>query len=160
MDQVQALIAKTDKLAAHALRFESAVTCPLVQGYSLLPITDALAKALAGYQWSSEAALTHSSLELPDGLNGFACEISHDCPVAYINTYYFGGHGGQDALVFDKGRLGFSPATDGYNHCWPDSSISQALRAIGVEAEVGKDAFDTVGLGAHRETHRWAASAK
>ena len=29
---------------------------------------------------------------------------------------------------------------------------------IGVVAEKGKDEFDTLGLGKHRETHQWVAS--
>jgi hypothetical protein len=31
---------------------------------------------------------------------------------------------------------------------------------IGVVAEAGEDEFDTLGLGKHRETHRWSASIK
>ena len=43
---------------------------------------------------------------------------------------------------------------------WPNSSISQALRLIGVVTEQGMDEFDTLGLGRHRETHQWVESAK
>jgi hypothetical protein len=50
MHEVEALIAKSDKLAAGARQFESAIVCPLVQGLSLLQITEAFAKELGGYQ--------------------------------------------------------------------------------------------------------------
>ena len=206
MHDVQALIAKCDKLAARARQFENAIVCQLVQGFSLVPITDALAKQLAAYQPETKAALTSSPLptavgrwkiwrrlltweshpnratsvltqpkpyllisppgrsecsaELADGLQALAIELSQDCPVAYVTTFYFGGQGGQNALVWDKGRLRFSPATRGYNQGWPNSPISQALRMIGVVAERGMDEFDTLGLGKHRETHQWAASVK
>jgi hypothetical protein len=56
--------------------------------------------------------------------------------------------------------LRFSPASPGYDQNWPNSPISQALRIIGVVAEQEMDEFDTVGLGKHRETHRWAKSVK
>jgi hypothetical protein len=160
MHDVKALIAKSDTLAAGTRRFESAIICPLVQGFSLLPITEALAKELAAYQPETKAALTKPIQQFSDGLHALAIDISHHSPVAYITTYYFGGQGGQDALVWDKGSLRFSPTTQGYDQSWPSSPISQALSAIGVVAEKGMDEFDTVGLGKHRETHRWAESVK
>jgi hypothetical protein len=160
MHDVKALIAKSDKLTTRARQFESAIVCPLVQGFSLLPITDALAKELTVYRAETKMALTKPIQELSDGLHALAIEISHDSPVAYVATFYFGGRGGQDALVWSKGALRFSPNTQGYDQGWPNTPISQALRLIGVVAERGKDEFDTVGLGKHRETHRWAESVK
>jgi hypothetical protein len=160
MHDVKALIAKHDTLTAGARRFESAVVCPLVQGFSLLPITDALAKELVVHRSGTKATLAKPMHGLSDGLHALAAEISRVSPVAYIVTYYFGGQGGQDALAWDKGSLRFSPATQGYDQAWPNSPISQALRAIGVVAAEGEDEFDTVGLGKHRETHRWAESVK
>ena len=158
MHDVKALIATSDKLAAAARRFDTAVVCPLVQSFSLLPITDGLAKELSEPQ--TKAPLIKPIKELSDGLHALAIEISHDCPVAYISTSYFGGAGSQNALVWDKGSLRFSPTTQRYDQVWPNSPISQALRAIGVRAAEGMDEFDTVGLGQHRETHRWAESVK
>ena len=160
MHEVEALIVKDDKLAARARQFENAIVCPLVQGFSLLPITEALAKELISYRSETKAALTKPIRNFSDGLHALAIEISHDCPVAYITTFYLGGQGGQDALVWDKGSLRFSPDTQGYNQVWPNSPISQALRLIGVVAKEGMDEFDTVGLGKHRETHKWADSVK
>jgi hypothetical protein len=160
MHHVIALIAKSDTLAARARQFDYAIVCPLVQSFSLLPITEALAKELAVHQSGTKAALTKPMPGFSDGLHALAIEISHDSPVAYITTTYFGGRGGQGALVWNKGSLRFSPATPGYDQNWPNSPISQALRVIGVVAEEGMDEFDTVGLGKHRETQQWAESAK
>jgi hypothetical protein len=157
---VKALIAKSNELAAGVRQFESAIVCPLVQGFSLSPITDALAKELAVYPVESKVTLAKPIRDLSEGLHALAIEISQHCPVAYVSTYYFGGQGGQDALVWDKGSLRFSPTAQGYNQGWPNSPISQALRMIGVVATKGMDEFDTVGLGKHRETHVWAESAK
>jgi hypothetical protein len=160
MHDVKALIAKSDKLTTRARQFKSAIVCPLVQGFSLLPITDALAKELNVYQSATKLPPTKPLPEFSNGLRAFAIEISHDFPVVYVSTFYIGGRGGQDALVWSKGGLQFSPTTEGYDQGWPNTPISQALRVIGVVAEKGKDEFDTVGLGRHRETHQWAESIK
>jgi hypothetical protein len=160
MHEIKALIAKSDKLAAEVRRFKSAAVCPLVQGFSLLPITDELAHELSSYRPESSVIPARPLPELSDEVHALAIEISQSTPVAYVSTFYFGGQGRQDAVVWDGGGLQFSPATNGYDGIWPDSSISQALRAIGVVPEAGMDAFDTIGLGRHRETYRWAESAK
>ena len=160
MHDVTALIAKSEKLTAATRRFETAVVCPLVQSFSLLPITEDFAKALSVYASQTKTPLNKPIEELSDELQILAIEISHDCPVAYISTCYFGGQGGQNALVWDKGSLRFSPTTQGYDQVWPNSPISQALRAIGVLAEEGMDEFDNVGLGKHRHTHKWAETQK
>jgi hypothetical protein len=160
MHDVQALIAKSDPLAAAAGRFERAVVCPLVQGFALLPITDDLAKELAARPGNNAPQRPKPLPELSDGLHALALEISRHAAVAYISTGYFGGQGGQNALVWRDGVLCFSPATPGYARSWPHTPISQALRAIGVVAEDGNDAFDTLGLGRHRDTQHWADSAR
>jgi hypothetical protein len=203
MHDLKALVARSDKLAARIRRFESAVVCPLLQGFSLLPLTDALIRELAGYCDETSVALSQRAQrrrrvtvaelvlndavfrvaqpdrirglarvlarwrlakadkplqEFPERLHTVVIEISRDTPLAYITTFYFGGQGGQDALVWDKGDLRFSPTSPGYEQNWPNSPISQALRMIGVVAEAGEDEFDTLGLGKNRETHKWAAS--
>jgi hypothetical protein len=159
MHEIKALIAKRDALTAGAHRLASADVCPLAQGFALLPITEELAKELAADRLETKAAADKPMPELSDGLHALAIDISHDARVAYVTTFYFGGQGKQDALVWDKGSLRFSPATPGYDQGWPNSSISQALRLIGVAAEKGMDEFDTVGLGKHRETQQWVESA-
>jgi len=160
MHEVEALVAKIDSLAAGVHQFKSAILCPLAQSFALLPVTEALAKELVAHRTEAKAAADKPIQQISDALQNLAVDISRSSPVVYINTYYFGGRGGQDALVWDKGSLMFSPTTQGYNQVWPNSPISQALRIIGVVAEPGMDEFDTVGLGRHRETHRWAKPPK
>lgn len=160
MHDVEGLIARGDALSTSTSQFASAVVCPLIQGFSLLPLTDALAKELAAYRPDLQATLTKPLPYLSGGAHPLAIEISRRAPVAYIATAYFGGHGKQDALAWERGILRFSPTTPGYDRHWPHTPISQALRTIGVVADQGLDEFDTVGLGKHRETHRWAASVK
>jgi hypothetical protein len=160
MHDVDALIAKADNLTAAVGRFGTAIVCSLAQGFSLVPITDALEEELVVHQPRARDIITKPLQYLSDGLQTLAMEISHQTPVAYISTYYFGGQGGQDAVVWDNGNVRFSPSTEDYSQVWPNSPISQALRMIGVVAEEGQDEFDSLGLGKHRKTHQWAEVGK
>jgi hypothetical protein len=49
MHEVEGLIAKRDQLAAGTGKFKSAILCPLVQDFALLPITDDLVIELKAY---------------------------------------------------------------------------------------------------------------
>ncbi len=61
-------------------------------------------------------------------------------------------------MVWDAGQVKLQLSDGGdHNIAWPNSPVSQALRTVGVIADEGQDEFDTVGLGTHRSTDRWAA---
>jgi hypothetical protein len=152
MHDVKALVAQERWLRDETVALKNAVICPLAQGFALIPITDALAEELKTATPNVEASL----IGMAPGVFNVALRTSKRTAVAYISTEYFGGHGGQDAVACLNGDVIFSPESKGYNDAWPNSSISQALRAIGVIANAGQDEFDTLGLGSHRETHRWA----
>src|SRR2546423_2038648 len=79
MHDVTALVAKSEKLTAATRRFETAVVCPLVQSFSLLPITEDFAKALSVYASQTKTPLNKPIEELSDELQILAIEISHDC---------------------------------------------------------------------------------
>lgn len=66
--------------------------------------------------------------------------------LAYVETEYFGGTGGQSAMAFVDGREAMAPqrARGG------GGAINQALRAIGVKRSDAHDEFDTIGLGERR----------
>lgn len=151
MHDVKALIAPEATLRQMALEFKAAVVCPLVQNFALVPITDELAKEL-----KARVVEPEESLRVPDmaaGVASLASRFSRAGTVAYVSTEYFGGAGGQDALVWRDGSVVFR-AED--NEDWPNSPISQALRFLGVKATDGQDEFDTVQLGKHRSTEEWA----
>lgn len=152
MHDVKALVAKEHRLREETATLGSAVVCPLVQGFALVPITDSLAAELKAVP----TKLVDPMVEMAPGVAEVALRVSQGTAVAYISTEYFGGHGGQDAIAWLHGDVVFSPESKGYGDVWPNSAISQALRAIGVIANAGQDEFDTLGLGHHRETHRWA----
>jgi len=155
MHDVKALIAEEQRLRYEMATFRNAVICPLGQGFALVPITDSLTAELKLAASGVDADLVP---EMALGLGSLALRISDGAAVAYISTEYFGGQGGQDAVAWSNGDVIFSPKSEGYGDVWPNSAISRALRAIGVVADQGRDEFDTLGLGRHRETHRWATA--
>src|SRR5437660_9017231 len=57
MHDLKAVVARSDKLAMRIRQFESAVICPLVQGFSLVPLTDDLVRELTGYQGETSVTL-------------------------------------------------------------------------------------------------------
>lgn len=158
MHDVKALVASVSVLAGVAARFSSAALCPLVQGFALLPLTDSVAHEIAGAHTSPDPEQPLVA-DMAPGVALLAKELSLAGPVAYISTEYFGGTGGQDAVVWDGARIALQ-LSDGEDDsiAWPNSPVSQALRTIGVRAAAGKDEFDTVGLGTHRSTSGWAAA--
>lgn len=158
MHRIQALITRKRPLISEAGALRHAVVCPLPQDFALLPLTRAFVQGLADY--GSGRSVPQPIEGLPNGLQLLALQLSSHEPVAYAETSYFGGDGGQEAIVWNRGALAFSPATEGYKQAWPNTSISQALRMIGVKAQNGMDEFDTVSLSRHRETSEWAASVK
>jgi hypothetical protein len=71
-------------------------------------------------------------------------------PLMYFETEYFGGLGGQGAVVFKDGQLIFGPR-------WAASGpINHALKLLGVRIEApSRDEFQTVGLHLYRFTDGW-----
>jgi hypothetical protein len=70
--------------------------------------------------------------------------------ILYLQTEYFGGVGGQAALLAREGRAIFGPQHG-------EGSISDALLMMGMKPD--GDAFDGVGLGRHRDNEAWREAA-
>jgi hypothetical protein len=71
--------------------------------------------------------------------------LAADPLYAIINTDYCGGIGSQAAMAYRGAVVIMPPEYE------PGEPINKALRLLGVAAREGKDEFDTVGLGWHRD---------
>lgn len=126
------------------------VVVPLRQGFSLVPVTDAVYRRVTG---EGSAFLCNTDF-VPEPLARLLAEASADGAIAFVEASFFGGDGDQVAWVWARGQRVFGPV-------WMDdapgagSPISQALRELGVVRDPGADEFDTVRLGWHRETDDW-----
>jgi len=91
------------------------------------------------------------SKELPPALLELHSSLGSQRPVAYIEAEFFGGSGAQAHVLISQ-----TAASAGVNVS--GDAINDALAWLGVHPCDGKDRFDTVGLGKHRETDAWLAS--
>ncbi|MGR4042042.1 hypothetical protein [Pseudomonas sp. 910_21] len=157
MHWIQTLIGPLEVLAEVRAELPSAVLCPLCQGLALIPVTEALEVQLQGRAQGRLSAVRPFSGELACGVAELAAQLSDRGPIVYAATYFHGGTGGQDAVVWLEGEvvLNIGDEEDDMSP-WPDSPISRALRRIGVVAKVGEDEFDALGLGRHRSNQAWA----
>ncbi len=107
--------------------------------FLVVPIGDDAFEAIEVAQGTSE--LTGDFWRLTANLAEVGRECSVHGPVAYVETDYFGGLGGQGAAAWIAGKPVLAPTIDEIG------PINVALRAIGLAPAAGLDEFDTLGLG-------------
>lgn len=158
MHDVKALVASEKILRRMVLEFKTAIVCPLVQNLALVPITEDLARELEIHFIESEEPWLIN--DMAAGVASAASRLSSANDVAYVSTEYFGGVGGQRAIVWRAERIVFQADNHTSSSAgWPNSPISRALRFMGVKAAEGEDEFDTIGLGKYRSTEEWGETS-
>ena len=86
---------------------------------------------------------------LDPGTEASLREASTEGKILLISTEYFGGFGGQGAVIFQDGEIVHGPL-------WAEAEvINKALERLGVQETEDDDQFDLVGLGRHRHTMGW-----
>lgn len=142
---VQLIVGRGAAVQAFLRQWPGARALELREGWQAIPVEDALYAAIEAKApgASRPPELDASPLGLDQALAG-ATEGGGG--LAYVETEYFGGSGGQSATAFVDGREAMAPqrARGG------GGAINQALRAIGVKRSVADDEFDTIGLGERR----------
>jgi hypothetical protein len=117
----------------------------LIPGVALLPLNEV---DLSAFQTalSDDDSWQYLSAQLLEQL----LRWSRHGSLMYFETEYFGGLGGQGAVVAEDGKLAFGPR-------WAQiGPINEGLRLLGVSIESpAQDEFETVGLHLHRETAGW-----
>ena len=166
---IEGFIAKREGLARAAMPFAGAVICPLEQGFGFLPLPDEWADDEDGKSADEETGpwvepFTRLSARLAD----WARELSRHVPVAYVQTDYFGGMGGQCAMAWANGTIAHGPTAESTlkPSAGPPSQfvgpnpINHALRALGVVRGKAHDEYDALGLGLHRSNEKWMDAAR
>ncbi|HVF68275.1 MAG TPA: hypothetical protein VM914_11455 [Pyrinomonadaceae bacterium] len=129
------------------LRLPSARVITLRQGLRMIPLTDALFEEIQASLPDGGEPLERFEKFSP-AVARWVQELSTRGLAAYVEAEYFGGTGGQAAVVWRHGETVFGPVHS-------DDAINRALRVFGVEAGGGLDEFDAVGLGLRRSTDDW-----
>jgi hypothetical protein len=157
---LRAIIGRPTACAALAAQFGAVQRVALRQGFEMVPLVGSLFDRLAFSTDASNpeaAAGGWSSLgvQAEDRL----AELSRIAPIAHVCTEYFGGVGEQAAVGFVDGRVATRSGGVGRVLAWSSSigPINDALAAIGVARERGKDEFDSLGLGEYRSMDEWEA---
>lgn len=144
---------------------------PLTQGMALVPLTPALGDWLKKHA-EGEPRLHPGFEYLSGSVYRLGVELSQRGAVAYVEAFFFGNDGGQDAIVWEQGRVVMAPVHSYMTQavspgpglksdwkvlgpgCYP---INEALHRLGVRKHGQYDEFDALGLGRHRKTERWLA---
>lgn len=85
-------------------------------------------------------------IQLTEGFEDLLRDLSRFGPLAYIETDYFGGVGGQGAVAYSGREVLFEPQ-------WSQSGpVNRALKAIGVKRGLLRDEFSVLGLDKYRST--------
>jgi len=131
---------------------------------ALVPVTSELREELEATGGGISPSLDYSIFDrLKPAIAGWVAALSSDGVIAYVEAEFFGGSGGQSAVVWDKGRIVFGPVLTKWGmpgdrrevQSGSEMAINQALRLLGVGTDSRRDEFDMVGLGQARRTERW-----
>jgi hypothetical protein len=139
---LQALIGSKEVLDALASEFQHASVIPLAQGMALIPLTDQLHCEIG------KGDTAEGFEKLSPAVSKWAQRISSAAPVTYVEAEFFGGVGGQTAVVWSQGAKVTGPIHS-------ENAINQALRMLGVQMGNAHGEFDAMGLGRHRHTDDW-----
>ena len=141
---VRLVIGRGEVVAAFRAQWSAARAVDLRDGWQAIPMDEPLFDAIEARH---PGAVRPSGLDVsPLGLSEALAEVTATGGgLAYIETEYFGGAGGQSATAFVDGREVMAPQT-ARGGAGP---INQALRRIGVQRGEA-DEFDTIGLGERR----------
>ena len=111
------------------------------QGFVILPIDADFIDSVTDARPSQSS---ESFMLLTDPFQDFLRELSRYGRVAYIETEYFGGAGGQGAAVYSDRQVIMEPE-------WGESGpINRALEIMSVKRSLLGDRFTALGLDAYR----------
>lgn len=146
--QLQAIICK-DKLSNIITHeYKSAGRVHLKDNLYIIPFTQNFYDEVNQY---SESNHFDKFEYLNERLFNFLSQKSLIEPIAYVEADYFGGTGGQSAIMFEKSKIiiDIRYTDTGYG------AINSVLKEFGISKENNNDEWDTVGLLRHRKTEDW-----
>jgi hypothetical protein len=142
---LQAFICRQSDTRLLTEKFDKAISVDIGQGLSLIPMTEELFDQISNFTSSSSVDKFEYMTEYVENkiLNAIG-----DRKFAYVEAEYFGGEGGQMAVIWNNNRrqqiLPFGK-----------DKINQVLKDFGVTANEGQDEFLTLGFGLRRDTREW-----
>jgi hypothetical protein len=145
--ELQALIGRESALRQFAQALDARIV-HLASDVFLLPLTEGVVQNLRTIAGTNADPGAQSIDDLLPLVFDRALEASKQDFLAFIEAYFFGGHGTQFAAAWHKGKLVLGPVSE-------RNVINSVLHLMGVAPLPDSDEFDAVGLGRHRKTERW-----
>jgi hypothetical protein len=153
---ISGFIAPFDFLCEASTRFPGSRVTPLDLGFGFLPITKHLVD-------DDEPGAFEQLKQLTPRLAAWAKRESRRFPLAYIETEYFCGVGGQAAIAWVCGKVVFGPISTPdlelggriLHTALKDRAINRALRHLEVDRGFEEDEFDALGLGRYPSNEAW-----
>lgn len=115
------------------------------QGISLIPMTEDLYDQINDFVISNSV---DKFVYLTDNIEAKILQLIGDKKIAYIEAEYFGGQGGQIAIIWKNNKR--EKVLE-----YGQDKINEVLKDFGVIAEKGQDEFLTLGFGRRRQTIEW-----
>ncbi len=125
--------------------FDSSKEVKIEQGLCLVPMTDDFFDQINNYDIS---ASIEGFKYLTKNIETKILKISRGKKIAYVEADYFGGTGGQNAIIWCNYKR---QAVFEYGQ----EIINKVLKDFGVKCKWGKDEFETLGLGKNKNTIDW-----
>jgi hypothetical protein len=168
---LEAVIGRERVLKSQQSAFQNLEVVVLNQGFALIPMKSELLaeiNASAG----AESLRTDSFPDFSQGFNPdklsvavghWLEDLSSSGSVMYCEAEFFGGSGGQLALIWENREVVFGPICTTWGQADPRLNVSsyegmainRALKKLGIVSAASSDEFDTVGLGRYRHTRDW-----
>ena len=129
--------------------FDKSKDIEIGQGLSLIPMTEDLFDQINNFAVSNSVDKFEY---LTDNIEIKILQLIDNKKIAYVEAEYFGGQGGQIAIIWENNKrekfLDFG-----------QDNINEVLKDFGAIAEKGEDEFLTLGFGLRRHTREWLESA-
>jgi len=142
---LQAFICRRVDTSLLTKKYNKALAVDLRQDLSLIPMTEELFEQINSF--SSSTSVDKFEFMTENVERNVLAAIGNNT-FAYVEAEYFGGEGGQIAIIWDNNKR---QRLLSFGH----DKINEVLKYFGVAASQGQDEFLTVGLGLHRNTTDW-----
>jgi hypothetical protein len=144
-----AFIGKQEDILPMQKAYSHAKSVQLRQGISLIPMTRELYDQINNFTLSDNI---NGFIYLTTNIENQILKVVGSNSIAYIEAEYFGGNGGQKAIIWkDNQRLLTFPHSQ--------DAINKTLQSLGVTPDKRKDEFDTVGLRRYRNMEEWVEAS-
>ena len=142
---LQAFICKQADTNTFTDNLDKAKKIEIGQGLSLIPMTEQLFDQINNFVVSNSVDKFEY---LTDNIETKILQLIDDKKIAYVEAEYFGGEGGQIAIIWNNHK----------RECffeYGQECINRVLKDFGIKPKIGNDEFDTLDFGRHRNTIDW-----